>query len=100
MERFDPPPDALDAKLKEVSDDLESAKGAGKKIIDLVVDRNQKLAHVHAQSETLTDVGQQFRSGASALHRQTFWNNAKTKMALIAACVTLLVIMLLIVRRS
>jgi hypothetical protein len=104
MERHDPAPGGeageVDAKLRAVNEDLESAKGAVQRNIDLAVDRSQKLAGVHAHAEVLADSGKQFRQSASALQRQAFWQGAKTKIMLSAACVSILVLLVLLWRRA
>ena len=99
MEKHDPPADALDAKLREISDDLESAKGSVKRNLDMAVDRGQKLSSVNAHSEVLADAGEQFRLSSAVLHRQAFWQSARTKMAVTAACTCILVVIVLWMRR-
>jgi len=99
VERIDPPPTALDSKLADLNEDLESAKTTGSKIIGLVVERDDKLRAAHKQSEVLGEMGDQFRAGATTLQRQAMWAGAKAKIAISLACVCMLCIFILIGRR-
>jgi len=69
------------SKIQNVQEDLDRVKGVMQENINMVLERGEKLDHLVVQSENLMDTSNSFRSGATRLKDQMWWNNFKIKAA-------------------
>jgi len=79
-------------KMRDVQQDLDRVKGVMQENISLVLEGSEKLEHLVVQSEGLMDTSTSFRTGATRLKQQMWWNDIKVKALIVGICFFLLII--------
>uniref|UniRef100_A0A0M3I738 V-SNARE coiled-coil homology domain-containing protein n=2 Tax=Ascaris TaxID=6251 RepID=A0A0M3I738_ASCLU len=78
-------------KIQRVKQELDEAKEVVRNNIQLVLQRDERLDALNARADVMEAGAAQFTLNAARLHRNIWWKNFRMIIALIAACMLIII---------